>query len=208
MGATTGTPQRIGIFGGTFDPPHSGHVRVAADVADRLSLDRLIWIPARVSPFKRDTESTAPEVRLEMVRAAAALDPRFRVDDRELRRPGPSWTVDTVEELRAELPDAELYRIVGADQVAEVGRGREAERIVRFARLAVMNRAGTSPRSAAPEVTEAVPGLSDAVVLVPVSDVDVSSTGVRALVGAGGDPTRQVPPGVARVIRSRGLYAD
>ncbi len=207
MGATHGTPRRIGIFGGTFDPPHSGHVRVAGDVADHLSLDRVIWIPARVSPFKRDRGGTAPGVRLEMVRAAVAPCARFRVDDREIHRPGPSWTVDTLEELRSEHPDAELFLILGADQFSQFGRWREAERIVRLAKLAVMNRAGTSPLAAAPEVSEAVPGLSDAVVFVPVADVDVSSTGVRALVRRGGDPAAQVPEEVARVIRSRGLYA-
>lgn len=207
MGAIPGTPERIGIFGGTFDPPHSGHVRVAADVADRLSLDRVLWIPARVSPFKRDEATSHPEIRLEMVRAATASRPRFQVDDRELLRPGPSWTVDTLEELRAEYPDAELFLIVGADQFAAFPRWRGAERIVRLARLAVMNRAGASPHDVASDVVAAVPGLSQAVVFVPVTDVDVSSTGVRALVGAGGALSDEVPEGVARVIRSRGLYA-
>ncbi len=208
MGAIAGTPKRIGIFGGTFDPPHLGHVRVAADVADHLELDRVIWIPARVSPFKRNEDAADSRVRLEMVRAAAKSDPRFQVDDRELRRPGPSWTVDTLEELRAEHPDAELFLIVGADQFAAFGRWRDTRRILRLAGLAVMNRAGSSPRPFAPEVAAAVPGLSEAVVFVPVTDVHVSSTDVRARVRAGKDVSDQVPEGVAGVIRRRGLYAD
>ncbi|MEX2467629.1 MAG: nicotinate-nucleotide adenylyltransferase [Gemmatimonadota bacterium] len=197
---------RIGVFGGTFDPPHEGHVKVAADVADHLDLDRVLWVPARVSPFKREEEVSDPDVRLEMVRAAAALDARFEVDARELDRPGPSYTVDTLEELRDEHPDAELFLILGADQFEDFARWRAPERIVRVARLAVMNRAGTSARASAPEVAEAVPGLRDAVTFVPVRDVDVSSTGVRAAVRKGGDPAGSVPEGVARSIRARGLY--
>ena len=208
MGATTNTPERIGVFGGTFDPPHVGHVRVAADVADALSLDRILWIPARVSPFKREEETSAADVRLEMVREAVAADPRFDVDDRELRRSGPSWTVDTLVELRTEHPDAELFLVVGADQFAEFADWKDPERIVELARLAVMNRAGASPRPRALDVAAAVPGLADAVVFVPVTDVDVSSTAVRAAVARGGDPSHAVPDGVARVIRARGLYAD
>lgn len=208
MGAITGTPKRIGIFGGTFDPPHVGHVRVAADVADHLSLDRVIWIPARISPFKRDDDATDPQVRLEMVRAAVASQPRFQVDDRELRRPGPSWTVDTLEELRAEHPDAALFLIIGADQFAAFGRWRDAQRILRLATLAVMNRAGSSPRPFASDVAADVPGLAEAVVFVPVRDVHVSSTDVRARVRAGKDVSDQVPEGVERIIRGRGLYAD
>jgi nicotinate-nucleotide adenylyltransferase len=201
-------PERLGVFGGTFDPPHRGHVRVATDVADRLRLDRVLWVPARVSPFKREEAVTDAEIRLEMVRRAAELDPRFEVDARELDRPGLSYTVDTLEALRSEHPDAEIFLILGADQFQDFPRWREPERIVRVARLAVMNRAGTSPRSVAPEVADAVPGLEQAAVFVPVTDVDVSSTDVRARVAEGHDPGDQVPEGVADVICSRGLYVE
>ncbi len=199
-------PERLGVFGGTFDPPHRGHVRVATDVADRLDLDRVLWVPARVSPFKREEAVTDAEIRLEMVRRAAELDPRFEVDARELDRPGPSYTIDTLEAIRSEHPDAEIFLVLGADQFEDFPRWREPERIVRVARLAVMNRAGASPRTVAPEVAKAVQGLEQATVFVPVTDVDVSSTGVRARVAEGRDPGDQVPEAVARVIRARGLY--
>lgn len=199
-------PERLGVFGGTFDPPHRGHVRVATDVADRLDLDRMLWVPARVSPFKREEAVTDAEIRLEMVRRAAELDPRFEVDARELDRPGPSYTIDTLEALRSEHPDAEIFLVLGADQFEDFPRWREPERIVRVARLAVMNRAGASPRSVAPEVAAAVEGLEQAAVFVPVTDVDVSSTGVRRRVAEGRDPADQVPRAVADVIRARGLY--
>lgn len=199
-------PERLGVFGGTFDPPHRGHVRVATDVADRLDLDRMLWVPARVSPFKREEVVTDAEIRLEMVRRAVELDPRFEVDARELDRPGPSYTIDTLEALRSEHPDAEIFLVLGADQFEDFPRWREPERIVRVARLAVMNRAGASPRTVAPEVAKAVRGLEQATVFVPVTDVDVSSTGVRARVAEGRDPADHVPEAVARVIRARGLY--
>lgn len=198
--------ERLGVFGGTFDPPHRGHVRVARDVADRLDLNRMLWVPARVSPFKREESVTDAEIRLEMVRRAAELDPRFEVDARELDRPGPSYTIDTLEALRSEHPDAEIFLVLGADQFEDFPRWREPERIVRVARLAVMNRAGASPRTVAPDVAAAVEGLEQAVVFVPVTDVDVSSTGVRARVAEGRDPAEQVPGAVADVIRARGLY--
>jgi nicotinate-nucleotide adenylyltransferase len=181
-------------------------VRVAADVADRLNLDRLIWVPARVSPFKRAADVTASEVRLEMVGAVVDLDPRFEVDGRELRRSGPSYTVDTLEEFRAEFPDAELYLVVGADQFADFPRWREPERIARIARIAVMDRGGRSARALVPEVDAAVPGLAASVVFVPVTSVDVSSTDVRAAIARGQDPVGNLPRGVAEVIRARGLY--
>ncbi|MDZ7780336.1 MAG: nicotinate (nicotinamide) nucleotide adenylyltransferase [Gemmatimonadota bacterium] len=200
------TTPRVGVFGGTFDPPHVGHVHVAADVADHLSLDRVLWVPARVSPFKQREETSPPEVRLEMVRRAAALDPRFEVDTRELERPPPSYTADTLEAIRGDFPDAELFLILGADQFEQFGRWRDPERIVAAARLAVMDRDETPARVFAPDVAEAVPGLRDATVFVPVRAVDVSSTAVREAVARGEDPAGSVPEGVARSIRARGLY--
>jgi nicotinate-nucleotide adenylyltransferase len=197
---------RIGVFGGTFDPPHIGHVRVAADVADHLELDRVLWVPARVSPFKRESRISDADVRLEMVREAVALDPRFEVDARELARAGPSYTVDTVEELRGEHPGAEIYLILGADQFEELDRWRAPDRIVRAVRLAVIDRDGTSARDLAPKVAERIPGLGAAATFVPVRAVDVSSTDVRQAVGKGEDPAGAVPEGVARMIRERGLY--
>ncbi|HET9949726.1 MAG TPA: nicotinate-nucleotide adenylyltransferase [Longimicrobiales bacterium] len=201
----TGPPQgraRIGLFGGTFDPPHRGHVVVASDVADALDLDCLLWIPARRSPHKPPGSGSPPEVRLEMVRAAAEGDPRFRVETLELERDEPSYTVDTVRELRARYPDAELFLVLGADQLRAFPSWREPERIVEDVRLAVMDRGGDSAR----EVARGVPG-GDRAVFVPVRRVDVSSTAVRARVREGRDISALVPERVREIIAREGLYS-
>ncbi len=194
--------ERIGIFGGTFDPPHVGHVRVALDVADHLALDRLIWIPAGRPPHKARSRVTDADVRLEMVRLAACCDPRFEVSTIEIDRPGPSYTVDTLRALRARHPRAEIFLILGADQVRDLARTwRQPESVMALARLAVMDRDGDSAVAMAPML----PGMERAV-RVPVRRIDVSSTSVRAAVRAGEDFEALLPPGVAAVVRRAGLY--
>jgi len=181
-------------------------VAVAADVADALELDRVLWIPARVSPFKQDGAAAPLDARLEMVRAAVTADPRFEVEPMELERPGPSYTVETLEALRRRFPDAELHLIIGADQFEEFARWRSPDTIVSLARLAVMNRGDASAEPVADAVARAVPGIADATTFVRVRPVDVSSTDVRVAVGQGAEPDGLVPEEVARIIGSRGLY--
>ena len=106
---------RIGVFGGSFDPIHLGHLIVAAEAARALDLSELRLIPVREHPFKQGQHAAGPEERLAMVRLAVAGDPRFVVDDRECRRPGPSYTVDTLRALRTEMPTAELFLLLGSD---------------------------------------------------------------------------------------------
>lgn len=190
--------ERIGIFGGTFDPPHLGHVRVAADVADRLRLDRVLWVPARRSPHKPDRKLTPDDVRLEMTSAAAAADTRFEVSDIELKRPAPSYTVDTLRTLRDRFgPDAELFLIIGVDQYEAFDAWHEPDAIRLLATLAVMDRGGAG-------ADEATAGTR--VVRVPVERVDVSSTEVRARAAAGASVRALVPEAVARIIEREGLY--
>lgn len=201
--ATEGTGVlRLGIFGGTFDPPHVGHVSVARDFADALELDRLVWIPARVPPHKRDVPLTPASVRLEMVRAAASADPRFEVSEIELRRDGPSFTVDTLRTVRAEHPSASIFLALGSDQIGTFAEGwKDPEEILRLCTLALIDRAGDDAPSRAPEL----PGMERAV-HVQVRRVDVSSTEVRDAVAAGRDVRDRVPDGVWAVIAREGLY--
>ena len=188
---------RVGIFGGTFDPPHVGHLSVARDVADALRLDRTVWMPAGRPPHKERDRHAPAEDRLAMVRAAIVGEAGFEVDAREVERPGPSYTVDSVRELSAELPGAELFVIVGADQFRSFGGWHDPEGILEHARLVVMNRPGESepPLDTDPRVLR-----------VAVRQIDVSSTDVRETVCAGADASPMVPNGVLEIIEERGLY--
>jgi nicotinate-nucleotide adenylyltransferase len=178
-----------------------GHVAVAADVADVLGLERVLWIPAGDPPHK-SRALTPAATRLEMVRAAAANDPRFEVSPIEIDRPGPSYTVDTLRELRRAMPDAELYLIVGADQYESFGTWHEPAAIVQLARLAVMDRAGDRAPNLVPGISVGDP------LFVPVRRVDVSSTEVRARQREGRDIRDLVPPAVRTIIERERLYSS
>jgi len=137
-----------------------------------------------------------------MVREAVRADPRFEVSTLELERPGPSYTVDTLRELRASEPDSEIYLIMGVDQYEDLQTWHRPEELLGMARLAVMDRGGKSARAASPHVA----GAEDAV-FVPVRRVDVSSTAIRADVREGRDASASLPAGVAAIIEREGLYS-
>jgi nicotinate-nucleotide adenylyltransferase len=200
--------MKLGVLGGTFDPPHLGHLLVAQEVHHRLSLDRVLWIPAATPPHKKDREVTPGELRLEMVHAAIAGDDRFEASDVELRRGGLSYTVDTLRALRglrgsdgpggepsaSHAASPELYLILGSDQLRELDTWREPDEVKRLATLVGFARAG-----------EEAPAMEGAEV-VEVPRIDISSTEVRRRVGAGEPIGYMVPGGVEAVIRREGLY--
>jgi nicotinate-nucleotide adenylyltransferase len=195
---------RIGIFGGTYDPPHVGHLIVAQDAMVALHLDAVRFVPAAVPPHKQHAIEISPAaLRLEMVREATSADPRYAVDPLELERGGPSYTIDTLRTLRERLPDATLFLLIGADQYAEFRDWREPEEIVRLAQIGVLARAR------AQEVVSAGARSSDEsgrINHVAVTRIDVSSTEIRRRVRSG-EPIRYlVPPRVEAVIRREGLY--
>jgi nicotinate-nucleotide adenylyltransferase len=192
-----GRSRRVGIFGGTFDPPHNGHASAVGDVYSALDLDEVVWVPARRSPFKRDAPATPDAIRLEMVRAATAGEPHWSVSEVELRRPAPSFTVDTLRTLHAQESEAEYFLIIGVDQYLRFDDWKAAEEIRSLATLAVMDREGASLKPDA---------LPTGVLSVPVARIDVSSTEVREKVGAGADIADAIAPGVGRIIASEGLY--
>ncbi len=192
---------RLGVFGGTFDPPHDGHRVVVADVADHLGLDRVLWIPAGLPPHKAAETVTPGALRLEMARAAAEGDDRFEASDIEIRRSGPSYTVDTLADLARTYPGAALFLIVGVDQYRALRSWSRPEEILRRATLVVMDRDGEGALDVIPDVAGA-----DAAVVAPVTRIDVSSTRIREIVAAGGRIDDLVPPGVLAVIEREGLY--
>jgi nicotinate-nucleotide adenylyltransferase len=183
---------RLGLFGGTFDPPHTGHLIVAQDAHSALELDRVIFVPARVPPHKRAQEITAASLRLEMLEAAIAGNPHFAVDDLELKREGPSYTVDTLRALHGRDPDAELFLLMGADQYADLSTWHEAEAIPRLAHVVVLARQGEKPPH---DVTAA-----------DVTRIDISATEIRRRVAAGRPIRYLVPEAVEAVIRRERLY--
>jgi nicotinate-nucleotide adenylyltransferase len=165
-------------------------------VAQALSLDRVLWIPAAVHPFKRGSVAATGSERLEMVRAAVAGDPRFAADPLELERAGTSYTVHTLRDLRARHPGAELFLLTGADILRELHLWHQADEVVRLARLIVVSRAGDEvPRDARHPARA-----------VAVTRVDVSSTEIRRRVAAGETIRYLVPEAVRALIEARGLY--
>ena len=189
----------MGLLGGTFDPPHLGHLAAARAVLRELRLHRVDLVPANDPWQKTDsgTDVTSGEIRLEMVRALVNDEPGLGVDAREIRRGGRTYTVDTLRELRRDLPTAELFLIVGADTAGRIGTWREPRDVLSLSTLVVVNRGADSP---------VLPTDVPVVRVVRMEPVDVSSTAVRAAVAQGRDVTGLVGPRVASVIASRRLY--
>ena len=188
--------RRIGLFGGSFDPVHLGHLIVARSAAEQLRLHVVRFIPARIQPFKTGRELAAAQHRLAMLELAVAGEPSFLVDDREIRRPGTSYTIDTVRELRAEAPDDRLCLMVGADTALDFTEWREALEISRLASITVLTRPG---------IDVSLGTVPAAVIEVPA--VDISATEVRRRVREGEPINELVPAAVAAYIASHGLYS-
>lgn len=186
----------MGVYGGSFDPPHVGHLLVVSDAVDALGLDRVVWVPTAVQPLKVGDESAPPAVRLEMVRAAVADDPRFTVSSIEIDRGGLSYTVETLAAFVEEFPGADLFLLIGMDSVETFGRWREPGRIMELARVAVMQRGDVGGGTSIPA----------GVRVVTARRVDVSSTEVRERVRARQPISGFVPEGVARIVEQAGLY--
>lgn len=179
--------RRLGMLGGTFDPIHVGHRVVAQDVVEGLDLDRLLVVPAGRPPH-RDAVFGARR-RLAWVRAAFEGDDRVEVSDLEVRRSGPSYTVDTLERLRGERDPDALFCVIGVDQLRELGSWREPERVARISTLAVMARSGEDPEAERGDA--GVPFRT-----VPVTRVDLSSSRVRRRLREGRTVRYLVPEGV------------
>jgi len=191
-------------MGGTFDPVHLGHVAMAEAAADCAGLDRVLIVPAGVPPH-RGPAAAPPADRLEMVRLAAAAHPRLEVSDVELRRAGPSYTVDTLRALAAERPGDELHLLLGWDAARDLRAWRSPDEVLRLARLVVVTRPGYPPPR--PEDLAAAGIDSGRAVLCDVRTPDVESTDVRRLLERGGSLAGLLDPAVESYLRRRRLYA-
>ena len=196
--------MKLGIVGGTFDPIHLGHVAMAEAGADCAGLDRVLLVPAGVPPHRGAATASAAD-RLAMVRIAAAGHPRLEVSDVELRRAGPSFTVDTLRALAAERPDAQLHLLLGWDAAREIRAWRSPDEVLRLARLVVVSRPGYPPPAEADLRAAGIP--PEDVLLCDVPTPDVESTDVRRLVEEGASLAGLVDPPVEAYLRHHRLYA-
>lgn len=190
--------RTIGVFGGAFNPPHKGHVRLARDFAGRLSLDKVLVIPSFLPPHKTDSLLATAEDRLAMCRLAFGDDDRFEVSGMEIERGGKSYTYDTLRALRDEYPDAALYLIVGSDMLASFETWHRWRDILSLCTLCAARRKESD-------------SLCKDEVDCLVSDLpalEVSSTEIRDRLAQGEDIAPLVGSKVADYIRSRGLYGD
>ena len=201
-------PLRIGLFGGAFDPPHDAHLALARAAIDQLALDRLHVLPTGDAWHKSRPLSPGAD-RLAMCRLAFADLPRVRVDDRELRRDGATYTIDTLAELHAEEPAAQLFLVIGADQAAAFHRWRQAADILRLAIILIAVRADPSGASAAFDPKNPLPGVTvdpARVQALQLPAMPHSATAVRRLVAAGQLVGHLVPAPVAGYIATHHLY--
>lgn len=204
---------RLGVFGGTFDPIHIGHLIAADAVVEALDLDRLLFVPAQRSPRKSDDPSASDADRVAMLDAATAGDDRFAVDHVDLDRPPPSFTVDTLRALSAAHPDAELHFVVGLDSFLDLPNWHDPSGIAALAHLAVVDRPGYAASSEERDVrltalTASMPSLLGRWTLVDAPLVDLSATDIRQRVAAGRSIRWRVPEAVASHIAARGIYRE
>jgi nicotinate-nucleotide adenylyltransferase len=191
-------------MGGTFDPPHYGHLHLAQAAQEQLGLRRVLWIIAADPPHKQDREITPVADRLELVAAAIEALPGHAISRVDIDRPGPHWAADTVALLAAKHPDDQLYFLMGGDSLRDLptwGRPRE---FLTHTRLGVLRRPGAAIDLGALEA--ALPGLSQRVEFIDAPRLDISAHSVRQRAAAGESLAGFVPPAVAELIEQRGLY--
>lgn len=208
----------IGILGGTFDPVHFAHLRCALEVQQACDLDQVRFIPCRQPPH-REAPGAAPEQRLAMLRLALAGQPGFVIDERELRRDGPSWTVDTLHSLRAEVGDRPLCLLIGMDAFAKLDTWHRWEALLDLAHLVVMGRpqAIAGPSAAVQALLERheIPdpqllrrASAGHIFRCAVTQIGISATGIRSLIARGRSPRYLLPEPVLDYIRRERLYLD
>jgi nicotinate-nucleotide adenylyltransferase len=204
-------PGSLGVFGGTFDPIHVAHLAVAQEAAEALGLERILFVPAGQPPHKPGLEITAADDRVAMVELAIAGNDRFSVDRRELERDGPSYTVDTLDDLRAARlaagSSSELTLVLSAEAFLGLMTWREPRRVMELARVAVAPRDGYP--DAGPEFLEAhLPDLADRATFLDGPRLRLSASELRARASAGRSLRYLVPDAVTAYIGDHGLYQN
>ena len=186
--------KKIGIYGGTFDPIHHGHLILSRQACEELELDQLLFVPAALSPFKEHSPHASGELRLSMLRAAIAGQEDFIADDCELKRPPPSYSIDTVLQIREREPDAELFWLIGADNAKDLPKWRRFDELNRLVRFVILDR-GRAKRT--PQVYPVVQ-----------RNIDIAATEIRNRVASGRSIRYLVPRAVEEIIFLENLYRE
>ena len=192
--------ERIGIFGGTFDPVHKGHIRAALAAQQSLKLDRVFFLPVRISPLKTARPWAGVRHRLAMLKLALAGHPRFKISRYDLDRPGPFYTVDTLRHFKRRYPGASFFLIMGTDSLAQFPKWKRFRKILGLSRLVVVRRPGFPLRRLPAVVRRDVTWTTH-------RGPNLSSTELRRRIGGGRQAARLVEPKVAAYIRRHSLYA-
>jgi nicotinate-nucleotide adenylyltransferase len=201
--------MRLGLYGGTFDPVHYGHLLLAESCRDQLALDEVWFLPTGQPPHKPGVVMSPPKARREMLELALAGLPQFPVSRLELDRPGPHYTVETLRAVREERPDDELFLLIGADSLHELHTWREPLEIGRLATIVAVNRGRTAALGEPTASAYSLPtGGSVRVVPVTMPGIDISATDLRQRVAAGRSIRFQTPRAVEQYIRAHRLYRN
>ena len=200
--------MNIGVLGGTFDPIHIGHLVVADEVTTRLSLDEVLFMPAGQPWLKVSNTISAAGHRLQMVRLAIAGNPHFSLSTLEVERAGPTYTVDTIKELREKYgTDNELFFILGWDNLEDLPRWHQPELLISMCRLVAVPRVGY-PVPDLDSLEEVIPGLSQRVIMLDKPEIDISASVIRERVSQGLSISHLVPEEVEKYIKEHGLYRE
>ncbi|MCX7993274.1 MAG: nicotinate-nucleotide adenylyltransferase [Fimbriimonadales bacterium] len=197
--------MRLALFGGTFDPVHYGHLRLAEEAREAVALDRVLFIPAAVSPFRTTERLSEPEHRLQMLRLATQDNFHFEVSEIEILRSGVSYTFDTVSALHQQNPDAELYLVLGTDTLQGFMAWREPHAIAQQCRLLVGVRPGYDLQTALERLPESV---RQSVQAVPMTPLGISASAIRQRVREGRSIRYLTPPNVIEYIQQHRLYLE
>ena len=198
--------MNIGVMGGTFDPVHNGHLIVAEEAKARLDLSEVVFVPAGRPWQKADRAISAAEHRLEMVRLATADKPYFKLATLDIERAGPSYTIDTISELRTHIDSKdELFFILGWDSLVELPQWRDASQLVTLSYLVAAPRPGY-PRPDLKVLEAEIPGISARVVIMDKPEIDISATDIRQRLAGGLSIHHLVPEPVTEYIRQNKLY--
>lgn len=197
--------MRAGILGGTFDPPHVGHLVIAEEARQKLDLSEVLFVPAREPPHKRGEPVSPLQDRIEMLRLALEGYPHFFLSLVEANRPGPSYTVDTIRILRDTFgAGTELYFIMGMDSLAALPTWQEPSKLIELCHLAVLRRPGYSADM--DELEKRIPGLKSQVEFIPAPELEISSSDLQSRVRMGLSIQDMVPDCVAEYISDHHLY--